>query len=161
MRKINLGGEDSMRIRGFEVVSSYEGKGINLPQRKTKKSAAYDLEAAEDMTVPAGPGGKAVVPTGIKAYMQDDEVLKIHIRSGMSFKNTASLLNDVGVIDADYYNNADNEGHIIVGIVSHTSAPVHIKKGDRVAQGIFEKYLLADGDDTEGERNGGMGSTGK
>jgi len=161
MRKINLGGENSMRIRGFEVVSTYEGKAINLPQRKTKKSAAYDLEAAEDMTVPAGPGGKAVVPTGIKAYMQDDEVLKIHIRSGMSFKNTASLLNDVGVIDADYYNNPDNEGHVIVGIVNHTSVPIYIKKGDRVAQGIFEKYLLADGDDAEGERNGGIGSTGK
>jgi dUTP pyrophosphatase len=161
MRKINLGGEDSMRIRGFEVVSAYGGEGINLPQRKTKKSAAYDLEAAEDMTVPAGPGGKAVVPTGIKAYMQDDEVMKIHIRSGVSFKNTASLLNDVGVIDADYYNNPDNEGHVIVGIVNHTSVPIYIKKGDRVAQGIFEKYLLADGDDAEGERNGGIGSTGK
>ena len=150
-----------MKIRGFEVVSTYEGKGISLPQRKTRKSAAYDLEAAEDVTVPAGPGGKAVVPTGIKAYMQDDEVLMIHIRSGISFKSTTSLLNDVGVIDADYYNNPDNEGHILVGIVNHSSVSVQIKKGDRVAQGIFEQYLLADGDDAEGERNGGIGSTGK
>ncbi|HAM50521.1 MAG TPA: deoxyuridine 5'-triphosphate nucleotidohydrolase [Nitrospiraceae bacterium] len=150
-----------MRIRGFEVVSTHKGKGINLPRRKTKKSAAYDLEAAANVTVPPGPGGKAVVPTGIKAYMQDDEVLKVHVRSGVSFKNTVSLLNDVGVIDADYYNNPDNEGHILVGIVNHTHAPVHIKKGERVAQAIFEKYLLADGDDAEGERNGGIGSTGK
>jgi dUTP pyrophosphatase len=150
-----------MRIRGFEVVSTYEGKGLNLPRRKTRKSAAYDLEAAEDVTVPPGPGGKAVVQTGIKAYMQDDEVLKVHVRSGMSFKNTVSLMNDVGVIDADYYNNPDNEGHILVGIVNHSQVPVHIKKGDRVAQAIFEKYLLADGDDAEGERNGGIGSTGK
>jgi dUTP pyrophosphatase len=94
-----------MKIRGFELVSAYEGKGINLPRRKTKKSAAYDLETAEDVGIPSGPGGKTVVPTGIKAYMQDDEVLKVHVRSGISFKNTVSLMNDVGVIDADYYNN--------------------------------------------------------
>lgn len=150
-----------MRIRGFEAVSAFEGKGINLPRRKTKKSAAYDLEAAEDVTVPPGPGSIAVVPTGVKAYMRDDEVLKVHVRSGISFKNSVSLLNDVGVIDADYYNNPDNEGHILVGIVNHSQAPVRIKKGDRVAQAIFEKYLLADGDDAEGERNGGIGSTGR
>lgn len=150
-----------MKIRGFEVVSAYKGKEINLPQRKTGKSAAYDLEAAEDVIVPAGPGGKAVVPTGIKVYMQADEVLKIHIRSGISFKNIASLLNDVGVIDADYYNNPDNEGHILVGIINHSDTPLHIRKGDRVTQAIFEKYLLADGDDADGERNGGIGSTGK
>jgi dUTP pyrophosphatase len=92
MRKINSGGEACMRIRGFEVVSAYEGKGINLPRRKTKKSAAYDFEAAEDVTVPPGPGGKAVVPTGIKAYMQDDEVLKVHVRSGVYLNGTLNKL---------------------------------------------------------------------
>lgn len=146
------------RKRGFEVVSRYKNRGIALPGRKTARSAAYDIEAAEDVVVP--PRGQAKVPTGLKAYMQDDEYLGIHIRSGISFKNSLSLLNDEGIIDADYYNNPDNEGHIIIGIINHSSKAVTIKKGERIAQGIFKKYLLADGDEADAERVGGIGSTG-
>ncbi|MEC4685388.1 MAG: dUTP diphosphatase [Nitrospirota bacterium] len=147
-----------MRKRGFEVVAEYEDRGIALPKRKTARSAAYDIEAAEDVVVP--PHGQVSIPTGLKAYMQDDEYLGIHIRSGISFKNSLSLLNDEGIIDSDYYNNPDNEGHIIVGIVNHSSRAVTIKKGERIAQGIFKKYLLADGDEADAERTGGIGSTG-
>jgi len=152
-------GEKKDRTRGFEVVSAYEGKGINLPRRRTRRSAGYDIEAAEDVTIPAG--GTALVPTGLKAYMQHDEYLGIHIRSGLSFRNSLSLTNDEGIIDSDYYNNSDNEGHIMVGMINHGSNPVEIRKGDRIAQGIFKKFLLADGDDADGERAGGMGSTGQ
>ena len=151
--------KEKVRIRGFEVVSTHEDSGINLPHRKTARSAGYDIEAAENVTVPAN--GLAVVPTGVKAFMMDDEYLGIHIRSGLSFKNNLSLVNDEGVIDADYYNNPDNEGHIQIGIVNHSSQPVEIKKSERIAQGIFKKYLHIDDDNAEGEREGGMGSTGK
>ncbi len=147
------------RKRGFERVSSYINNKVNLPVRKTKRSAGYDIESSEDVTIPAN--GLAVVPTGLKAYMMDDEYLGIHIRSGLSFKNNLSLVNDEGVIDADYFNNLDNEGHIQIGIVNHSSQPVVIKKGERIAQGIFKKYLHIDGDNAEGKREGGMGSTGK
>ena len=147
------------RKRGFERVSSYNDKKVNLPVRKTKRSAGYDIESSEDITIPAN--GLAVVPTGIKAYMMDDEYLGIHIRSGLSFKNNLSLVNDEGVIDADYYNNPDNEGHIQIGIVNHSSQSVVIRKGERIAQGIFKKYLCIDDDNAGGKREGGMGSTGK
>jgi dUTP pyrophosphatase len=150
---------DNARVRGFEFVATYKEKGINLPHRKTARSAGYDIEASENITIPAN--GLAVVPTGIKAYMMDDEYLGIHIRSGLSFKNNISLVNDEGVIDADYYDNPDNEGHIQIGIVNHSSQPVAIKKGERIAQGIFKKYLHIDDDNADGEREGGMGSTGR
>ncbi len=147
------------RLRGFEIVYSYEDREVNMPHRKTTRSAGYDLEAAEDVTVPAR--GVAVVPTGLKAYMQNDEYLGIHIRSGLSFKHSLSLINDEGIIDADYHNNPDNEGHIQIGIINHGRKPFTIKRGERVAQCIFKKYLKADEDNAEGKRKGGMGSTGK
>ena len=76
--------EKGIRGRGFAVVSSYEGAGIVLPQRKTAASAGYDLEAAERTVI--GPQQMAMVPTGLKAYMQPDEMLTIHIRSSLAVK---------------------------------------------------------------------------
>ncbi|UCG79345.1 MAG: dUTP diphosphatase [Nitrospirota bacterium] len=146
-------------VRGFEVISSHEGKGIKLPVRKTSRSAGYDLEASEDVLIEVGK--IAVVSTGLKAYMAGDEYLGIHIRSGLSFRNSLSLINDEGIIDADYYNNADNEGHIQIGIINLGDKPFMVNKGERIAQAIFKKYLKVDDDDAEGERKGGMGSTGQ
>jgi dUTP pyrophosphatase len=148
-----------MRTRGFEIISSYLDAGIKLPQRQTAHSAGYDIEAAEDFTVP--PRSFKAVPTGLKAYMQPDEFLAVHIRSGLAFKHGVSLVNDVGVVDADYYNNPSNEGHIVVGIANPTDRPFQVKKGQKIAQGIFLKYHLADRDAAAGERNGGFGSTGE
>lgn len=150
-----------MQLRGFKVVSSYEAKEIQLPARKTQYSAGYDIAAAEDVLL--SPGTVTLVPTGIKAYMQSDEYLGIHIRSGLSIKNKLSLVNGEGIIDADYFDNSENEGHILIAIFNHNLQKVYINKGDRIAQGIFYKYLLADQD---GEcvfktREGGFGSTGK
>ena len=72
-----------MKIRGFEVAKGYEDKNINIPIRKTKYSAGYDIEAAEDVIIPSFKKGMAptLVSTGIKAYMQDDEVLYLYNRS--------------------------------------------------------------------------------
>lgn len=149
-----------MRKRGFEVVSLYKDKGIELPQRKTRKSAGYDLAAAEDVLIE--PGKMAVVNTGIKAYMMDDEYLGIHIRSGLAFKKHLSLVNAQGIIDADYYGNPGNEGHIMVGLVNFGSEAVKITKGMRIAQAIFYKFLTADDDAASGRlRQGGFGSTGE
>lgn len=149
-----------MRKRGFEVVSFYKDKGIELPQRKTSKSAGYDLAAAEDVLIE--PGKMAVVNTGIKAYMMDDEYLGIHIRSSLAFKKHLSLVNAQGIIDADYYGNADNEGHIMVGLVNFGSEAVQITKGMRIAQAIFYKLLTTDDDAAAGKlRQGGFGSTGE
>ena len=149
-----------MRQRGFEVVSSYVEHAIRLPVRKTAASAGYDIEAAEETLVP--PHGMAMIPTGLKAYMQEDEVLALHIRSSMAVRHALMLMNSVGVIDSDYYDNADNEGHILIALWNHGDAAVKIARGERVAQGIFMKYLAADGDEAGqgAERTGGFGSTG-
>lgn len=149
-----------MRKRGFEIVKAYEGKGIVLPVRKTGASAGYDIEAAETTILP--PQKITVVATGIKAYMQNDEYFGVHIRSGLSIKQGLSLINGQGIIDADYYDNPENEGHIMLAIINHGNAAVAVEKGMRLAQGVFYKYLTIDGDAAgQGqERQGGMGSTG-
>jgi len=159
IREENIRMSTGRRERGFEIIKDFREEGIPLPSRKTDGSAGYDVEAARDVTIPAR--GIAVVPTGLKAFMLKDEYLGIHIRSGLSFKKGVSLINDEGIIDSDYYNNPDNEGHIMIGFINHTADDVLIKKGERIAQGIFKKFLKVDGDDAEGQRNGGFGSTGR
>ncbi|MBM6701116.1 dUTP diphosphatase [Megasphaera elsdenii] len=148
-----------MKARGFEVVSNYVGKGVHIPERKTSGSSGYDLEAAKDTVI--RPHDVTSVYTGLKAYMQKDEYLMISIRSSLAFKKGLILVNGPGIIDSDYYNNEDNEGHIMVGLYNTSDKPVPIKKGDRIAQGIFMKYLTCDDDCSEGKRVGGIGSTGK
>lgn len=152
-----------MRKRGFEVVKGYEDKGINLPVRKTKYAAAYDVEAAEKIVLPSFKKGMkpTLIPTGLKAYMQSDEVLLIVPRSSGPKKQGISFPHNVGVIDSDYYNNSDNEGHIFVQCINLKDEDVVIKKGEAVAQAIFQKYLTVDDDNAEGERTGGFGSTDK
>ena len=150
-----------MKTRGFEVVKEYANKGINLPVRKTKHSAAYDIEAAEEVVLPSFQKGMkpTLIPTGLKAYMQSDEVLLIVPRSSGPKKQGISFPHNVGLIDSDYYNNPDNEGHIFVQCINLKDEDVVIKKGEAVAQAIFQKYLTVDDDNAEGMRTGGFGST--
>lgn len=149
-----------MRRRGFEVIKAYEGSGILIPQRKTMLSAGYDIAAAAAVILQ--PNIVVLIPTGLKAYMHEDEYLAIHIRSGLAVKRSLSLINGQGIIDADYYNNPDNEGHIMIAAINHGTEPIIIDKGDRIAQGIFCKYLKTEDDasDIHSSRVGGLGSTG-
>lgn len=149
---------DSSRGRRFAPIAAYAGK-VRLPERKTARSAGYDLAAAADVVLE--PGKVALVPTGLKAYMEPDEVLLLTIRSSLAVKRGLMLANGVGVIDADYADNPENEGHIQVAMVNLGSSPVHLAKGERVAQGIFVKYLTTDDDQAAGVRTGGFGSTGR
>ena len=151
------------KIRGFEVAKGFENEGINLPERKTKYSAGYDVEAAEDTVVPSFKKGMnpTLVKTGIKAYMQDDEVLMLYNRSSNPKKKGLILSNSVGVIDKDYYGNPDNDGHIMFAFYNVKDEDTIIKKGDAIGQAIFQKYLITDDDNAEGERKGGFGSTSK
>ena len=147
-----------MDIRGFEVVSAFEEQNINLPTRKTTESAGYDIECAEAVTLE--PNQVVLVPTGLKAFMAYDEYLAIHIRSSMAIKRKLALVNSTGIIDSDYYNNEENEGHIMIALLNFGNEPVTLEKGERVAQGIFSKYLITYDDDATGVRTGGIGSTG-
>ena len=147
-----------MAERRFAAVASYEGK-VSLPQRKTARSAGYDLAAAAAMTIE--PGKVGLVPTGLKVYMADDEVLLLYVRSSLAAKRGLMLANGVGVVDSDYADNPDNEGHIMVALANWGGAPVTIAAGERIAQGIFTKYLTTADDEAQGQRLGGFGSTGQ
>ena len=139
-------------IRGFEILEGYNG--IHLPTRKTALSAGYDLEAAADVHVTDKK--ISLVPTGLKAFFPADEVLLIYLRSSLAVKHGLILANGVGVIDADY------RGHIILPVIS-LGGEFEIKRGMRIAQGLFQKYLTVDGDKIGvGEvRRGRFGSTGE
>lgn len=147
-----------MKTRGFERVTAYENAGINLPLRSTAHAAGYDFIAAE--TISLNPGEIKLIPTGIKAYMQPGEVLYLYDRSSNPRKKGLVLINSVGVIDGDYYGNPDNEGHIFAQMKNITDQIVEVAKGERIVQGVFAPFLLADADSAEGTRIGGFGSTG-
>ena len=150
-----------MRVRGFEKIKKYAAVDFPMPERKTELSAGYDICVPEDITLI--PGKLQLVPTGIKAYMHAGEYLGRHIRSSMAVKKRIMLVNNVGIIDADYYNNADNEGHIMLALLNMGDKAVFLEKGERVAQGIFYNYLTVDDDDKVAKevRGGGFGSTSK
>ena len=131
---------------------------ITLPHRATPQSAGYDFHILEDLTLK--PGEIKKVPTAIKASMNSDEVLMIYIRSSLGFKYNMRMCNQTGIIDSDYYNNEDNEGHIFIAIQNEGQETVNLKANDRFAQGIFIKYLTTDDkEEITSTRTGGIGST--
>lgn len=163
-----------MGKRGFEVVEAYKDQEIHLPVRATKKAAGYDFEAAEDVVIPSiikqwltdKEKSKinvkpTLVSTGIKAYMQEDEFLQLANRSSNPLKRFLMMGNGIGVIDADYYNNEANEGHIMFQYLNFGLTDQVIKKGDRIGQGIFLPFLKADNDQADTIRKGGFGSSGQ
>lgn len=159
--------------RGFEIISQEQllkdlkelkitvPFRTTLPKRGTSKSAGYDIFAPYNITLK--PNEEINVPTGLKAYMQDGEVLMAFPRSGLGFKFYCRLANTVGVIDSDYYNNPKNEGHMFVKIRNEGTKIMEIKQGEGMCQMIFMPFLLVDGDsfDNGEERKGGFGSTTK
>ena len=151
------------KIRGFEIAKGFENSGINIPVRKTKYSAGYDIEAAEDIIIPSFKKGQnpTLVKTGLKTYMLDDEVLMLYNRSSNPKKKGLVLINSVGIIDKDYYENPDNDGHFMFAFVNIKDEDVTIKKGEAIGQAIFQKYLLSDNDNSQEIRIGGFGSTNK
>lgn len=148
-------------MRGFEVIKGY--KDINLPIRKTANSAGYDTEAAEDTIIPPfKPGIKpTLVKTGIKAYCQPNEWIMVANRSSNPGKKHLVLANGIGIVDSDYYNNEDNDGHIMFAYFNMSDEEVKIKKGEVIGQLVFMNYLTADDDNAKGKRKGGFGSTSK
>ena len=158
-------------------------EGLKLPERSTADSAGYDFYAIEHTTIPSiwkqatkymfnklFSGGKEVdeklfkptlVSTGVKAYMQTGELLKLYNRSSGPTKSYLIVSNGVGVVDKDYYGSKDNDGHIMFQFLNFGITDRVIKPGDKIGQGIFEQFLLADNDNATGERSGGFGSTGK
>lgn len=128
-----------------DVTDDYdEYENYKLPSRDSKKTAAYDIYLLSDVKLE--PGEIKKIPTGIKSYFQDDEVLLLVIRSSMGFKYNVRLCNQIGVIDSDYYNNVDNEGHIWLKIQNEDNETFELKKGEAIVQGMFFKYLVTKSD---------------
>lgn len=170
---VNLGAHDwvflpsdliKLRNRGFEIIKDEHRKHsdieIQLPTRGDSRSAGYDFYSNE--TVVLQPKQSHLFWTDVKSYMLDDEVLSIHVRSSIGTKKDLMLKNTTGIIDSSYYENVSNDGNIGICLVNMGDKIQKIEKGERIAQGIFTKYLIVDEDTClKLERTGGFGSSGK
>lgn len=171
----------------FEKVSRFNEIDLPLPVRKTAESAGYDFVVAEDIVIPpynylcekmnenrpvVVPGLKeaaaaiktarakiSLVSTGMKCKLDPGTYLELSVRSSCPLKHWLILGNAVGIIDADYYNNPDNEGEIFFQIINLAPFAIQLKKGDAIGQGIIKPYLITEDDVATGERTGGFGST--
>lgn len=171
---------NTKKTRGFEICKGYEDKNLTLPVRSTKNSVGYDFFAPEDIIVPSiwksvfknlkflskeSSESFEIKPTkiftGIKAYFQEDEVMTIANRSSGPSKVGLVMSNSIGIFECDYYENPDNDGNIIFQFYNFFPTDITIKKGDRIGQAYFQKFLITDNDNATGERLGGIGSTGK
>ncbi|MCD4827418.1 MAG: dUTP diphosphatase [Acholeplasmataceae bacterium] len=147
-------------MRKFEITKAYKDYDILVPRRATAHSAGYDLASVEDVIIK--PGEIKMVPTGLKALIPFNEVLLIYPRSSLGLKKGLMMSNGVGVIDADYYNNEHNEGHIMIPLYNFSNKDASIKSGERVAQGVFVNFQKTIDDDPNHEqRLGGFGSSDK
>lgn len=130
----------------------------NLPKRQTKNSAGYDFESLFDFILK--PGETKTIATGVKVNMNFDEMLMIVIRSSLGFKYNTRMCNQIGIVESDYYNNPNNDGHLFVKIQNEGKIDLIIKKGDRICQGIFVKFLTVDNEEEiKTRRTSGIGST--
>ena len=137
------------------LYDSYE-----LPNRSTKYSAGYDFKAIESFTIK--PGERIIIPTGVKVSMGQNEMLMLLVRSSMGFKYNIRMCNQVGIIESDYYNNPNNEGHMFIALQNEGIEDYLVKKNDKYAQGVFTNFLIVDDErKIENERTGGLGSTNK
>lgn len=191
----------------FEKVSRFADVDFNLPVRKTKNSAGYDFEVAEDIVIPTysdmnynlgmldllslskleeegmteaemeqalmtprtleemaaltkrTKAKPTLVSTGVKCYLDEGYYLELSARSSTPLKYWLILANGVGIIDADYADNTDNEGEIFFQLINLSPFPIQLKRGDIIGQGIIKKYEVTDDDRAKGERTGGFGST--
>lgn len=147
-------------MRHFEVVKDEHRKNsgdIELPTRATKDSAGYDFYSP--ISVDIEPMHSQMIWTDVKAICESDETLIMTVRSSMG-KQPVMIANTMGVIDSSYANNPDNDGNIGIRLFNLGDTIYTVHTGDRVAQGIFIKYLITDDDNVTAERNGGYGSTG-
>lgn len=172
----------------FEFVSRFLNAGLPLPTRKTKESAGYDLVAAEDVMIPPyhllnqrmtgyyregdvlelshlaevtkrRETRPTLVSTGVKAKLDPGTYLELSVRSSTPLKHWLVLANGVGIIDADYYNNPDNEGEIFLQLINLSPYELIIRKGEAIGQAIIKPYLITEDDNASGQRMGGFGST--
>ncbi|MBQ9181453.1 MAG: deoxyuridine 5'-triphosphate nucleotidohydrolase [Bacilli bacterium] len=129
-----------------------------LPERSTKYSAGYDFKSIIDFSLK--PGESKKIPLGVKVKMNSDEMMMLLVRSSMGFKYNIRMCNQVGIFESDYYNNSSNEGHAFIKLQNEGESEFSVKKGDKICQGIFVKFLTVDNEEEiNNVRTGGIGST--
>ena len=173
----------------FKKVKRFADVEFDMPVRKTANSAGYDMVVAEDIIIPTYThqvldmakfsqepveaytlegmakltkeikAKPTLVSTGVKCYLEEGYYLELSVRSSTPLKYWIILANSVGIIDADYADNPDNEGEIFFQVINLSPFPIQLRKGDIIGQGIIKKYEVTDDDKAEGERTGGFGST--
>lgn len=164
----------TQKLRGFEeVVEKHRKHGkmveahgqsillhpkVTLPIRADKRSAGYDFYTPVPFVVL--PGQTYELWTNVKTYMQDDEYLAMYIRSSVGIKRKVTISHGTGIIDASFYENEENDGNIRISLQNNSGRAVEFAIGERIAQGVFQKYLVADDDKVlKDERTGGVGSS--
>ena len=152
-----------MKTRYFEHVSDStwgsQDEKPQLPKRSTAHSAGYDIFTRYGFTLE--PMESIILKTGFKIFMQPDEYFLIAPRSGMGVKFFSRIANTIGIIDSDFYNNINNEGHVMIKLRNEGTVPMMVANNTAIAQGIFQKFLLIDDDDVTTIREGGLGHTTK
>lgn len=145
-----------------EMAKEYVIKHVNLDddnfETEVMKPKTLDEIAALTKEFKTKP---TLVPTGVKAKLDPGTYLELSVRSSCPLKYWLIMANSVGIIDGDYYNNPDNEGHIYFQIINLSPLPIILKKGDCIGQGIIKPYLKIEGDNVTASREGGFGSTDK
>lgn len=143
---------------GLKVLIQRLDKDLPLPQYAKPGDAGLDIYSSIDSVIK--PGERALIPTGIAIALPDGFVALAHPRSGLAAKHGISIVNAPGTIDAGY------RGEIkIILINTDLSESFEIKRGDRIAQLVFQKFESADLIEVaqlpDSERGaGGFGSTG-
>ena len=171
----------------FEKVTKFAESDIPMPVRKTENSAGYDFVVAEDVVLTPyatlmkdlqaaaeshlytleeisaltkkSQAKPALVSTGMKCHLEPDTYLELSVRSSSPLKYWIMMANGVGIIDADYCDNPENEGEIFFQLINMSPFPIILKKGQAIGQGIIKQYLTTNDDAASGLRSGGFGST--
>ena len=154
--------KDMLKYKFTEETIHEAYKNIRLPKKGTEHSAGYDFYTPIKFLLK--PGERMIIPTGVKVYFNETESkmwhLQLHIRSSLGTKKDIVLSNGTGIIDPDYYGNPDNEGDMLMALYNRGYNYRHFEVGDRIMQGVFGLHGTVENDDAEGERLGGVGSTG-
>lgn len=131
-------------------------KHIEMPTRSTKHSAGYDFKSPIDFVIPAH-GISDFIDTGVTIHLDHDKVLLLFTRSGNGLKKQITLLNNVGVVDSDYFPNT-----IGCRFRNDSDEDFYVKAGDKIMQGIIIQYFTVENEgNITTERTSGFGSTGR
>jgi len=131
---------------------------VSLPRYESDGAAAFDLAAAEDITIQ--PGQVALVPTGLVIEVPSGMFLGIFARSSTPLKRGLMVANGVGIVDSDYCGPHDE---VKIALLNFTNAAVDVKAGDRIAQGVLlpaTRVIWEEVDEVRKDSRGGFGSTG-